>query len=222
VVRGIATGANEFFFMTAAQAKERGIPDRYLKRAIGKTRDAVGNNIADKDINSLEEKGRPTFLFSLRGEDNFPKTVLDYLKFGERAGFHSRALIKQRNPWYKMEKREIPPLLFAYLGRRNARFIKNDAGVVPLTSFLCVYPIYRDDAYILNLWHALNHPDTLKNLRLVGKSYGAGAIKVEPRNLTRLPIPEHIVRQFHLQRTYVSPTGQLNIFRETKKKYKGR
>lgn len=63
---------------------------------------------------------------------------------------------------------------------------KNEAGVLPLTGFLCVYPIYDDKEYIDNLWKALNHPDTLENLKLVGKSYGSGAIKVEPGNLNKL------------------------------------
>jgi hypothetical protein len=119
-----------------------------------------------------------------------------------------------------MEQREVPPLLFAYLGRRSVRFIKNSAGVVPLTGFLCVYPIYDDIEYIENLWQALNHPDTLENLRLVGKSYGSGAIKVEPSNLSKLPIPEHIVQQFRLKRPYKTPEGQFELFRETQTKYR--
>jgi hypothetical protein len=40
------------------------------------------------------------------------------------------------------------------------------------------------------LWLALEHPATIANLALVGKSYGSGAIKVEPRALERLPIPQ--------------------------------
>ena len=46
-----------------------------------------------------------------------------------------KTLISTRNPWYNMEKRENPEFLFAYLGRRNTRFIRNEAGVVPLTGF---------------------------------------------------------------------------------------
>ena len=118
-----------------------------------------------------------------------------------------------------MEKREVPPLLFAYLGRRNSRFIRNEANVLPLTGFLCVYPMYNDEIYINNLWKALNHPDTFKNLHLVGKSYGSGAIKVEPRNLDRLPIPTHVVEQFNLKRQYMAYNGQFDLFREPKKKY---
>src|SRR5690606_20761610 len=87
------------------------------------------------------------------------------------------------------------------------------------TGFLCVYPIYDDKEYIENLWQALNHPDTLANLKLVGKSYGSGAIKVEPGNLGRLPIPEHIVQQFNIKRPYKTPDGQFDIFREPETKY---
>lgn len=219
VMRGIATGSNEFFFITAKQVKELEIPDEFLRRAIGRTKDVTSNIITDKDIQNLEKKNRPTFLLSINGKDTIPRTVYNYLKVGEEMGLPNRSLIKQRKPWYKMEKREVPPLLFAYLGRRNTRFILNEALVLPLTGFLCVYPIYSDKEYTSNLLQALNHPDTLENLRLVGKSYGSGAIKVEPGNLIKLPIPEHIVEQFNLKRQYKTKDGQLEFFREPKKKY---
>lgn len=214
VMRGIATGANNFFFLTRNQANEHGIPDQFFKVAVGRTRDATGNILTKEDIISLDKINRPTLLFSINGHGILPKAVEKYLQVGEELGLPNRPLIKQRTPWYKMEKREVPPLLFAYLGRRNTRFIRNEANVLPLTGFLCVYPIHNDELYINNLWKALNHPDTLKNLHLVGKSYGSGAIKVEPRNLERLPIPDHIVEQFSLKRQYVNSNGQFDLFRE--------
>jgi adenine-specific DNA-methyltransferase len=219
VMRGIATGSNEFFFLTAQQVKELGIQREFLKRAVGRTKDATKSVLTLKDVDALDKENRPTYLLSLNGQENYPKAIKDYLKVGEEIGLPSRSLIQQRKPWYKMEQRKVPPLLFAYLGRRNIRFIKNEAGVLPLTGFLCVYPIYDDQEYIDNLWQALNHPDTLDNLKLVGKSYGSGAIKVEPGNLNKLPIPEHIVSQFNLKRPYKNADGQLEIFREPKKKY---
>ena len=198
VMRGIATGSNEFFFLTAQQVKELGIPKEFLKRAVGRTKDVVESILTIKDVEELDIENRPTYLLSINGHDILPKVILKYLRVGEKMGLPSRSLIQQRKPWYKMEKRAVPPLLFAYLGRRNTRFIKNQAGVLPLTGFLCVYPIYDDKEFIEKLWQALNHPDTLVNLKLVGKSYGSGAIKVEPCNLKRLPIPEHIVKLFEL------------------------
>lgn len=213
VMRGIATGSNHYFFLTSKQVQELNIPDEFLKRAIGRTRDASGSTLTLEDIENLDKKNRPTYLLSINGHEKFPKSVEEYLKVGEQMGLPHLPLLRQRKPWYRMEQRKVPPLLFAYLGRRNTRFIKNQAGALPLTGFLCVYPIYDDPEYIDNLWNALNHPDTLENLKLVGKSYGSGAIKVEPGNLSKLPVPEHVVQQFKLKRPFKKPNGQLELFR---------
>lgn len=219
VMRGIATGANNFFFLTEQQIKELEISQKFFVRAIGRTKDVQSDIINKKDIQQLNERGRPTYLLALDRHEVLPSNVLSYLKKGEELGIPKRSLIKQRKPWYKMEKREVPPILFAYLGRRNTRFILNNARVLPLTGFLCVYPIYSDEEFVVNLCQALNHKDTLEKLKLVGKSYGSGAIKVEPKSLNLLPIPEHIVSMYHLKRPYVSKSGQLEMFGEPKQRY---
>lgn len=197
IVRGVATGANDFFFMTDEQARQSDIPEQYFVRAIGRTRDVPGNEITDETLNLLREKGRPTLLLSLNGDpiESYPQSLRKYLKAGETANLPKRPLISQRKPWYKMEYRIVPPFLFAYLGRRNTRFIRNTAKVVPLTSFLCVYPKSNDSEYLERLWKILNHQDVVANLALIGKSYGDGAIKVEPRGLEKLPIPESVLKE---------------------------
>lgn len=199
VMRGIATGANDFFFMTAERARQLGIPEKYFVKAIGRTRDVPGDEITDETLESLERQGRPTWLLTLSGDDieAFPEPVQRYLQEGERLGLPKRPLIAQRKPWYKMEVRVPPPFLFAYLGRRNSRFIRNTARVVPLTGFLCVYPKDDDGQERLeHIWRILSHPDTVANLSRIGKTYGDGAIKVEPRLLEKLPVPDHVVQQF--------------------------
>ena len=120
------------------------------------------------------------------------------LKEGQDRKLHTRALISSRNPWYRMEKRVIPPILFAYLGRRHARFILNNSNAIPLTGFLCVYPWDNSNEYREKLWRALNHPKTIANLLFVGKSYGGGAIKVEPRQLDSLEIPTNVLAEVGL------------------------
>jgi len=200
VMRGVATGANDFFFMTAQRAEQLKIPRQYFVRAIGRTRDVSGEAVTSETIEWLESKGRPTLLLSLNGDDaaTFPEPLRQYLQKGERLRLPERPLISQRKPWYRMEARIPPPFLFAYLGRRCLRFIRNTAGVIPLTGFLCVYPKVSDEAYLEEVWRMLNHPDTIANLSLVGKSYGNGAIKVEPRSLEHLPIPDHVIEQSNL------------------------
>ncbi len=198
VMRGVATGANDFFFMTVEKGRNLGIPEAYFAKAIGRTRDVLGDEITHETLERLEHRGRPTMLLTLSGDsaDAFPDSIRRYLQQGERLGLPKRPLIAQRRPWYKMEVRVPPPFLFTYLGRRNSRFIRNTAGVIPLTGFLCVYPKRNDEEHLEQIWQMLNHPDTLANLPKIGKTYGDGAIKVEPRLLDRLPIPDHVVRQF--------------------------
>jgi len=201
VVRGIATGANEFFFLTCAQAATLGIAAEFLKPAIGRVRDVAGDLLTQEMLDQLDRKGRPTRLFAPDGRPLalYPEQTRSYLEQGERLGIGTRTLISTRNPWYKMETRSTPAILFAYLGRREARFIRNGAGALPLTCFLCVYPRDSDALFIEKLWHVLSHPLTLANLSLVGKSYGSGAIKVEPRALESLPLPLSVVQEAGLR-----------------------
>jgi hypothetical protein len=195
VVRGIATGGNEFFFLTREQIRSHGLPEKFFRRAIGRTRDCPSDRLTTTDLNRLEAAGRATWLLNLADEadEKLPTQLRAYLESGKQAGLSERSLIKTRRPWYKMEKRTPPPILFAYLGRRECRFILNEADVVPLTGFLCVYPWDSTRAGAKMLWRALNHPDTLANLSFVAKSYGGGALKAEPRQLDQLEIPQSVL-----------------------------
>lgn len=184
-------GANEFFFLTQRQLVEFGLEERYFVRAIGRTRDCPGEALRGDMLAELEERGRPTWLLNLDAtpKERLPAALQRYLEVGEQAELPERALIRSRRPWFKMERREPPSILFAYLGRRACRFVLNEAGVVPLTGFLCVYPRDTRSEAVYRLWRALNHPATRENLAFAGKSYGGGAVKVEPRQLESLVVP---------------------------------
>ena len=199
-MRGIATGANEFFFLTQKQVNDLKLPQSFFKRAIGRTRDVPDNIITQKELAELEKKGRPTLLLYIdEPKKELPESLLDYIQKGEKLKLNNRSLLKLRKPWYKTEKRKVPELLFAYLGRRYSRFIKNEAGVLNLHCLHCVYTHSKEPERINNLWKVLNHPDTLKNLKYVSKSYGSGALKAEPQNLKNLIIPEGLVKMYSLE-----------------------
>jgi adenine-specific DNA-methyltransferase len=202
VRRGIVTGCNDFFFMTARRAAELGIPGHLFTRAVGRVRDVQGDWFGAEDLERLEAAGRPTRLLDVREDEDgrMPRAVQDYLRQGEDSGVAAAAVLKARRPWHRMERREVPPILFAYLGRRDAKFILNESGAVPLSCLLCVYPRDPSPAFLAGLWSVLSHPETAANLAKVGKSYGGGAIKVEPRALERLPLPDWLVEREGLGR----------------------
>ncbi|HET7922269.1 MAG TPA: N-6 DNA methylase [Gammaproteobacteria bacterium] len=191
VMRGIATGANEFFFLTSEQVSRHRLRRAWFKRAVGRTRDCQAEILDSKQLEALDQVGRPTWLLDLPdvSPEQLPAMARRYLAEGEKLGLPDRALIRMRRHWYRMEQRKPPPILFAYLGRRSCRFILNKAAALPLTGFLCVYPKVDSGLSSEQLWHLLNSPEVLAGLALVGKTYGSGAIKVEPRALERLPLP---------------------------------
>ncbi len=197
IVRGIATGKNEFFFLTRKQIEEYGLPIKYFKRAIGRIRD-VGKNqiITDGLLEELNAKGRPTYLLYLNKQPIKNNTLLEYLRHGDDLGVSKKPLIKTRNPWYNMEQRKPPPIIFSYLGRSCNRFILNEAGILPLTAFLCVYPKNGINPRLLH--NVLNKKEVISNLALVGKTYGGNSIKVEPRQLDKLPIPDLLLQDMSL------------------------
>jgi adenine-specific DNA-methyltransferase len=216
VIRGIATGANAFFFLTGQQVKQLHLDSRFFVRAIGRTRDCRDDVLSPSNLEDLDLSGRPTWLLNLDNtpKEKFPAALRSHLELGEQEQLHQRSLIKTRRPWYKMERRTPPAILFAYLGRRDCRFILNEAGVVPLTGFLCVYPWDSNREAVNKLWRALNHPDTLKNLVFAGKSYGNGAIKVEPRQLDTLEIPDSVLKEVGLKSPEVAT--ELALFDKAK------
>lgn len=206
VMRGIVTGENSFFFLTKDRVKELGIPEEYWLKAVGRTRDIPGNELTNEVLRKLENTGRPTMLLSIGKTryDDMPISLQKYLKYGEELGLDKKKLISTRSPWYRLETRKVPHFLFSYLGRRNSRFIINKAGIVPLTGFHCIYARNEIPSFIEKLRRVLNNPKTISNLKWVGKSYGGGAIKVEPRALEKLPLPDDVVKKVGLDKERIT------------------
>jgi adenine-specific DNA-methyltransferase len=186
-MRGIATGDNSFFLMTRDQIKSNGLSEDLFVRTVARVRDVQNEYLSSDDLEELDSSGRPTFLLSIEKTTKISNELRQYLAIGEESGLPNRALVKARSLWYLMEKRKPVPLLFCYLGRRNQRFILAECDVRPTTGFLCVYPLDGIDP--VKLHAALNHESTIQALARVGKSYGDGALKVEPGGLRKLIVP---------------------------------
>lgn len=190
VVRGIATGANEFFVLPTATVHEHQL-ESYVVRTIHRNRE-VQDIILDEDRwQTLAHEGRCVWLLYLSDEDVSQDAQLrEYLAKGEAKGYHQRSLVQTRKKWYAMERRDIPPIFFTLLTRGNPRFILNRAGTRPVNMFLLLYPhqhIVRADATEL-LWVLLNSHFSLSRLHSVSRTYGGSTLKVEPRELDNLPV----------------------------------
>ena len=201
ITRGIATGANNFFVMTKANAKENGIPDRFLIPILPSPR-RLRTSEVHADAEGIPQLDEQLFLLKCGlGEEDVKKSYPNLWKYFERGmldHIDQRYLCKSRVPWYTQEQRRPPPYLFTYMGRTNGgtkkpmRFILNESQAIATNSYLLLYPkpslekiIHSKPDLQKEIWVALNAMSTAEVVSH-GRVYGGGLHKLEPKELGRV------------------------------------
>lgn len=180
VKRGIATGANDYFVFNSSKAQQYGIAKEFLLPVLTKSALATSSFFTKKDFNELVNDDRGAFLLNAN-QVTQSNSVKNYLQKGIEEGIHHRHLTSKRKPWYGLERREVAPILVSVFNRGGLKFVRNDAGVLNLTSFHCIYVNANIDhdvvfAYLLT--------DTAKEIFLdSSREYGNGLKKFEPNDL---------------------------------------
>lgn len=193
VKRGVATGANEFFTLSDDAVQKLRLEHSFLKPVLTKARDAVFYDFTHEDFEKLRKAGRKVWLISSdKPKDELEGTqFLKYIEQGEVRGFHLRHLTSSRRIWYSSERRETSPIIFTYMSRQRPRFIYNKAKILVLNNFHFVYPekeAVKDATELKAFLAYLNSNRAYNLLRKVGRMYGGGLLKVEPKELEKLPI----------------------------------
>lgn len=202
IKRGLVTGANKFFILTQEQIENHNLPMEFFIPILPSPRHlAAGEIKADKDGNpALDQK---LFLLAC----NLPGRVVKakypslwkYLQEGVRKDIDKRYLCRHRSPWYSQESRPASPLLCSYMGRISSenenpfRFFLNHSGATAPNVYLMLYPkpaiaheLLSKPKLLEAVWKALGTipPDVLMG---VGRVYGGGLYKIEPRELGAAP-----------------------------------
>lgn len=187
--RGIATGANDFFMLSAKQAEQRKIGKACLRSCISKAGQVSGLVFTNSDWEQLRISDSPCYLLDAHAAPT-TESVNAYLKSGEELGLPKRFLLKSRRPWYKCENRTPSPIWAAVFGRGRMRFVYNSASIQNLTAFHCVYPTNSDPLFCQALVVCLNSTLVQKLLFSTRRTYGGGLSKMEPADLLDIPIPD--------------------------------
>jgi adenine-specific DNA-methyltransferase len=138
VVRGIATGANDYFVFNSSKAKKHKIANDYLLPCITKSKDIKSSFFTKDNFNKLENDDANIYLIdALTNETD--TNVSDYIKVGEKNGINKRYLTSKRTPWYSLENRPPSPIWVGVFNRNGLKFIRNEANISNLTTFHCIY-----------------------------------------------------------------------------------
>ena len=186
VVRGIATGANEYFTFRKSKAEKYSIPDENLLPCICKSKDVKGNFFTKSNYESLVENDELAYLFNGKGSRNI--MVNEYIVLGENEKVNEKYLTKKRKPWYSLENRPPAPIWVSVFNRNDVKFIRNEANIYNLTTFHCVYPtksnLFTDVPIDLLFAYLLTNvaKEIFSDNR---REYGNGLKKFEPNDLNK-------------------------------------
>ena len=202
VKRGLATGNNSYFILSAQEIARRGLPMGAFKPILPSPRYVLDNEI-EGDRKGFPVLERRLFLLDPPWMENqirerHPK-LWAYLEEGEQGGIADRYLCRHRTPWYAQEHRPPAPFVCTYLGRsdtksgRPFRFILNHSKATAANVYLMLYPrepvrrALQDRPELKRqIWEFLNaiSPQTMLE---EGRVYGGGLHKLEPKELGNVP-----------------------------------
>ncbi|MGB1231845.1 MAG: hypothetical protein ACPG5M_06370, partial [Winogradskyella sp.] len=186
VVRGIATGANDYFTFKESKAKEFAIPKGNLLPCICKAKDVKGNFFTESDYKNLVKSNELAYLFN--GQNSNNENVIDYIKKGVKEEINKKYLTKSRKPWYALENRPPAPIWVSVFNRNGVKFIRNEAEISNLTTFHCVYPTNSNlfSNVTNDLLFAYLLTDVAKEIFSDNRrEYGNGLKKFEPNDLNK-------------------------------------
>jgi hypothetical protein len=188
---GVVTGKNSYFILSDHQRKESGIPKKYFRRVIRRPSYISGFAATNRDLLELSTQGKEyLLLYPPKDLRRTPKALRNYIEKGEESGVSLAWKCKSREPWYIVPHTDAPKAFMPCMAASWPRLIVNKSDYTCTNNILKLSWKEKRPA---SDWDrlALGTLSTLSQLsaELVGRSYGGGVLKLEPKELSRLAVP---------------------------------
>ena len=193
VRRGVATGANQFFVLADEDVRAHSLPPSCLRPVVQRL--LQYRDVIDETSFDAVEANEAKWLFSTKPRKNLAVAIAQYIKWGEDRGYDERHLCSARKFWFDLEHDiQVPDVIITAMSRGVFRVVTNDLGAA-ITNNLYGWK-WRDStsqAVRAKVVEWLRTSDGQQALRSASRRQGNNLLKLEPRALSRLPVPETLL-----------------------------
>ena len=187
---GTVTGANDYFALSESTRKAHGLTERHLRRISPPgTRHLKGTAFSRAQWEELKLADERVWLLCPDGKPR-AKGLVSYLAHGVELGVPRTYKCSVRDSWWRPPVTPVPDLFFTYMSHRYPRLVANDAKTAFLNSMhgLRLNEGSPKEACAALPLLSLNSA-TMLGAEVLGRSYGGGILKMEPREAASLPVP---------------------------------
>ncbi|OII21326.1 methyltransferase [Frigoribacterium sp. MCBA15_019] len=194
---GMVTGNNSFFALSPARVRELGLSRTDLLRLSPPGSSHLrGLALTRHNMSDLGKAGKSTWLF--RPGDKPSAAAAAYIDAGHKAGVDQAYKCRVRKTWHQVPLLPPADLLLTCMNADTPRLTTNAAHTHHLNSVHGVYlaAAHKELGRELLPLASLNSV-TLLNAEMVGRSYGGGILKIEPReaDVWAMPSPAFVEKR---------------------------
>jgi len=208
---GMVTGSNRFFALSPDRIAELGLsPSDVIPLSPPGSSHLRGLSLSTSGMTRLGKGGSATRLFRPAGQPSDAATA--YIAAGEIAGVSDAYKCRVRSPWWRVPLQRPADLLLTYMNADAARVVTNQANVHHLNSVHGVY--FKHDVRELGrdlLPIASLNSATMLSAELVGRSYGGGILKLEPREADLWLMPSRSLIKEHAEELQAAKAETLRL-----------
>jgi adenine-specific DNA methylase len=185
---GAVTGDNRYFTLTKPEVKALGLKHTEVRKISPPgSRHLRGLIYSQKSWEEMAEES-PVYLFY--PTDQPSGAAREYIDAGETTGVHKAYKCRNRKPWWRVPLVGVPDLFLTYMDHERPRVVTNEAGTAHLNSLYGIELVAdrkKLGRELLPL--AMLNSVSLLSAEMVGRSYGGGLLKLEPREADKLLVP---------------------------------
>ncbi len=185
---GLVTGCNDFFMLTTEQVKKWKL-QKYTIPVASKSNQLKGLIFDNKDFSENSQMQHAVHLFMPPNVDfqSLPRVCQEYIKYGEKMGYHSGYKCQIRKRWYITPSLWVPD---GFALRQVGDYPKIVVNNSSATSTDTIHRIrfkegINKQTAVISFLNSL----TFAFSEITGRSYGGGVLTFEPTEIEEIRIP---------------------------------